>query len=228
MKTFKFDNDGRRWDNFKSFHAWNGNMVEFESGEVMVMGHPDPDRRYMYDRYGVQLTTTSEPNCPNLYFDKECTELCKKAWLTWKGQQHLAIDHEQKVAVKLGSNWRKNPHPSLGKHVERATAYWGGAERRPIPLTVISIHTPDNEYKKKILKTLQEVRVAVSAAYRMQKDKHKWWDGYKYEAKPEWHDSSAEDIVAEICKDTMDTKMVAQKGFKLPRKCETVDFLYIK
>ena len=228
MKTFKFNNDGRAWDRFKSFHAWNRNIVEFETGEVMVIGHPYPDDRHMYEKFGIQLVTTSDSKCPDLYLDKECTELCKKAWLNWKGQQHLAIDHEQKVAIRLGSNWRKNLHPSLGEHVKQATAYWGGAKRRPIPLTMVCIYTPDNEYKKKVLKTLQEVRVAITAIYRIKEDRHRYWEGYKYEAKPEWHDSSAEDIVAEISKDSMDTKMVAKKGFKLPRKCETVDFLYIK
>jgi len=228
MKKFKFDNDGRRWDSFRSFHAWNGSIVEFETGEVMVLGHPDPDRRYTYTKFGIQLTTTSESKCPNLYFDKECTEPVKKAWLTWKGQQMLAIDNEQKVAIALSGGWRGRGHPSLGTHVERATAYWAGSERRPVPLTSINIHPPDKEYKKNILKTLQEVQIAVTAVYRMQKDKRHWWDAYKYEAKPEWHDSSAEDIIAEICKDDNDVKRVADKGFKLPRKCEKVDFLYIK
>lgn len=228
MKEFKFNNEDRRWDRFRSFHSWSGNLVEFETGEVMVMGHPDPDNRYGYTRFGIQLVTTSDPDCPNLYFDKECTEPVKKAWLTWKGQQHLAIDHEQKVAIRLGSSWRKHGHPSLGEHVRQATAYWAGAERRPVPLSQITIHTPDNEWKKKVQPVLNKARTAVVAAFRMKEDKHRWWNVGKHDARKEWQDSSVEDIVAEICGNEHDMKAVAEHGFKLPRKCERVDFLYTK
>ena len=228
MKTFEFNNEGRKWDRFHSFHAWNRNIVEFETGEVMVIGHPDPDDRHLYKKYNVQLTTTSDSDCPTLYLDKECDEPVKKAWLTWKGQQHLAVDHEQKVAVRLSSGWRHKASDVLGTHVEQACAYWAGAERRPRPLALINIHKPNPEYKKKVQSILNQVRPAVTAIYRMQKDKHHWYDGYKYEAKVEWQDSSVEDIVAAICKKDDAVRDVAKKGFKLPRKCDVVDFLYIK
>ena len=115
MKTFEFNNDDKHWDRFRAFHAWNGSLVEFETGEVMVIGHPDPDHRYMYDRFNIQLTTTTDSECPHLYFDSECTKPVKKAWLTWKGQQMLAIDHEQKVATALGGGWRKKCDCVLGR-----------------------------------------------------------------------------------------------------------------
>jgi hypothetical protein len=229
MKKFEFNHRGKSWDRYNAFHAFTRNIVEFETGEVMVIGHPSPDDRHMYDRFSIQLTTTSDADCPNLYFDKECTKPVKKAWLTWKGQQHLAVDHEQQVAVPLSNYWRKKKTTVLGSHVDQATAYWAGAERLPHPIGGrVHIHTPDNEYKKKVLGILNETRVAITAIYRMQKDKNKWWDGYKYEAKLEWQDWAVEDIVADICSEEMDIKTVATKGFKLPRKCEKVDFLYIK
>ncbi len=228
MKTFEFNHKGKSWDRYNAFHAFTRNIVEFETGEVMVVGHPNPDDRHMYDKFSIQLTTTSDSDCPTLYFDKECTKPVKKAWLVWKGQQHLAIDHEQKVAIRLSGGWRHKANDVLGEHVASATAYWSGAERRPRPLGLIQIHTPDNDYKKKVLGVLNQVRPAVTAIYRMQKDKHHWYDGYKYEAKVEWQDSSVEDIVAELCKKDNDVRDVAKKGFKLPRKCEVVDFLYIK
>ena len=227
MKTFEFNHRDKSWDRFKSFHAFNRNLVEFETGEVMVIGHPDPDDRHMYDKFGIQLVTTSDRNCPTLYFDEECTEPVKKAWLTWKGQQQLAIDHEQKVAVKLSGGWRHKAHDVLGTHVEQATAYWAGAERRPRPLGLIKIHTPDDEYRKKVQPVLNQVRVAVTAIYRMSEQKH-WWSSSVYEAEKKWQDSSVEDIVAEICGNDSAMRGVATKGFKLPRKCEDIDFLYIK
>ena len=228
MKTFEFNHKGKSWDRYNAFHAFNRNIVEFETGEVMVIGHPDPDDRHMYDKFNIQLATTADADCPTLYSDKECTKPVKKAWLTWKGQQHLAIDHEQKVAVRLSGGWRHKASDVLGEHVASATAYWSGAERRPRPLGLIQIHTPDDNYKKKVLGVLNQVQPAVTAIYRMMKDKKHWWEGHKYEAKVEWQDSSVEDIVAEICKDDSDVMSVAKKGFKLPRKCEVVDFLYIK
>ena len=228
MKTFEFNHKGKSWDRYNAFHAWNRNIVEFETGEVMVVGHPSPDDRHMYDKFNIQLTTTSDSDCPTLYFDKECTKPAKKAWLTWKGQQHLAIDHEQKVAVRLSGGWRHKANDVLGEHVASATAYWSGAERRPRPLGLIQIHTPDDNYKKKVLGVLNQARTAVTAVYRMQKDKHRWWNVGKHDAKVEWQDSSVEDIVAEICGNEHDMKAVAEHGFKLPRKCEVVDFLYIK
>jgi len=228
MKTFEFNHKGKSWDRYNAFHAFNRNIVEFETGEVMVVGHPNPDDRHMYDKFNIQLTTTADSDCPHLFFDKECTKPVKKAWLTWKGQQMLAIDHEQKVAVRLSGGRRHKSNDILGEHVASATAYWSGAERRPRPLGLIQIHTPDDDYKKKVLGVLNQVRPAVTAIYRMMKDKKHWWESHLYEAKVEWQDSSVEDIVAEICKDDTDVMSVAKKGFKLPRKCEVVDFLYIK
>jgi len=227
MKKFEFNHKGKSWDRYNAFHAFTRNIVEFETGEVMVVGHPDPDDRHRYDKFNIQLTTTADADCPTLYSDKECTKPVKKAWLTWKGQQHLAIDHEQKVAVRLSGGWRHRASDVLGEHVASATAYWSGAERRPRPLGLISIHTPDNEYKKKVLGILNQVRVAVTAIYRMSEQKH-WWSSSAYEAEKEWQDSSVEDIVAEICSNDSAMRGVATKGFKLPRKCEDVDFLYIK
>ena len=228
MKTFEFNHKGKSWDRFNAFHAFTRNIVEFETGEVMIIGHPDPDDRHRYDKFNIQLTTTTDSECPHLYFDSECTKPVKKAWLTWKGQQMLAIDHEQKVAVALDNTWHRKASTLLGTHVEQASAYWAGAERRPQPLGLISIHTPDNEYKKKVLGILNQVRVAVTAIYRMKEEKNHWWSTYKYEAETRWQDSSTEEIVAEICAEERAMRDVATRGFKLPRKCETVDFLYIK
>lgn len=227
MKKFDFNHLGKSWDRFNAFHAFNRNIVEFETGEVMVVGFPDPDDRHEYPKFGIHLATTTDAHCPDLYFDKECTQLVKKAWLTWKGQQHLAIDLEQGVAVPLFSKFKRKT-TVLGYHVQTATAYWAGAERLPHPLGgKITIHTPDSVYKKKVLRILNQVQVAVTAAYRM-KERKDWWSNGQYPAKLEWQDMTTEEIVTEICQDGSVMRDVAMKGFKLPRECQAVDYLYVK
>ncbi len=233
MKHFDFNYKDRQWDKFGAFHAfhraWNSNIVEFETGELMVIGEPNPDNRHMYDKYNIQLVTTTDKDCPQLYFDKECTEPVKKAWVTHKGQQHLAIDYERKVAVALHNRWSNKKSTVLGHHVSRASAYWAGEERLPTPLEKIKVQTPDPEYKKNMKSVLDEVDAAVTAIWRMDTgEKRYWWDKEKLLANPQWHDSSAEDIVAEVCKNRDNLRAVAERGFEYPRKTQKVDFLYVK
>ena len=39
---------------------------------------------------------------------------------------------------------------------------------------------------------------------------------------------TTEEIVTEICQDGSVMRDVAMKGFKLPRECQAVDYLYVK
>jgi len=79
---------------------------------------------------------------------------------------------------------------------------------------------------------LKEVAIAVTAIRRMEIQNEKtpnfWQFEGKYEAKEEWYDSSAEDIVAEIVADKEVVRNVTNSGFEFPRKTEAVDFLYVK
>lgn len=125
-----------------------GGLVEFETGEVMVSNWSHCDYRQMYDKYGIQLVATTDTDCPQLYLDKECTKLVKKAWVTHHGMQELAIDHEQKVAVAYSYRRYDERSSHLGKHVHSALAYWSGAKRLPIALGKIKVQTPDTEYRK--------------------------------------------------------------------------------
>ena len=244
MKTFQFDHARKSWDRYSAFFTQDWGLVEFETGEVMVKNYIEASDRMMYKRYGIQLVATTDSNCPQLYLDKECTEYCKKAWVTHHGMQELAIDWEQKVAVALQgrpydstnpSRERLSPH--LGTHCHSALAYWSGSERMPIPLGKIKVQTPNPEYKKVLSPIiLNEVLPAITAIYKMKDDKPRWGAEGKYMAKEEWlaNDSSVEEIVADICgeKDewqlNRDLTQIATRGFEYPRSTQLVDFLYIK
>ena len=233
MKEFKFDHINKGWDRYKAFHNVNGGLVEFETGEVMVSNWSHCDYRQMYDKYGIQLVATTDTDCPQLYLDKECTKLVKKAWVTHHGMQELAIDHEQKVAVAYSYRRYDERSSHLGKHVHSALAYWSGAKRLPIALGKIKVQTPDTEYRKVLSPIiLNEVLPAIAAMYKIQSDKGGYGQG-KYKAKETWLDSSAEKIIADICNTTEwslpnDLKQIVNNGFEYPRSTQLVDYLYIK
>jgi hypothetical protein len=229
MKNFKFDHDNKQWDRYNAFHATEYNFVEFETGEVMVIGEPDPWSRRFYPKYNVQLVTTTDKDCPVLYFDKECTEPVKKAWVSHHGQQHLAIDYEQCVATTYYTGYNRN-NIVLGEHVRQASVYWAGGKRLPSVLQKIKVQTPDPRFKtKKTRQTLGEALITVSALWRIQAGEDtSWWNETKYLAKEEWHDSSVEEIVGEIIADPDSMKSVATVGFEYPRVTQEVDFLYVK
>ena len=234
MNEFKFDHAHKSWDRYKAFHNCHYGIVEFETGEVMVMNYINVDDRRMYDKYGIQIVATTDSDCPQLYFDKECTEPVKKAWITHHGMQELAIDHEQKVAVALQGRRNGANNTKLGSHVHSALAYWAGAERRPIPLGLIKVQTPNPEYKKKVQGVLlSDVVPAITAMHKMKGNKNWYGERGKYLAKETWLDSSAQEIVADICnvdewQKGRDIKHIAEKGFEYPRSTQLVDFLYVK
>ena len=236
MKTFEFDHIHKSWDRYRAFHSVDWGLVEFDTGEVMVKNYVSSDDRMMYKKYGIQLVATTDKNCPDLYLDKECTEPCKKAWVTQHGMQELAIDWEQKVAVILqGRGYKEQSRTELGTHVHSALAYWAGAERRPVPMGMIKVQTPNPEYKRKVQSVLVgEVLTAITAMDKMQDKRHHWTERGKYPAKEEWLDSSAQEIVADICNVGNewqlrgDLQQIVEKGFEYPRSTQRVDFLYIK
>ena len=62
MKKFRFDHANKSWDRYKMFHKFNGAMCEFETGEVMVAANLQSHHRQMYDRYNIQVVSTTEPD----------------------------------------------------------------------------------------------------------------------------------------------------------------------
>ena len=233
MKDFKFDHTNKSWDRYRAFYNQDWGLVEFETGEVIVQNYVNVNDRRMYDKYGIQLVATTDSDCPQLYLDKECTEPVKKAWITQHGMQELAIDWEQKVALGFGYRGRHERNSHLGSHVHEALAYWSGAKRRPIALGNIKIQTPNPEYRKVLSPILVgKVIPAITAMHKMDKNK-RWYGRGKYKAKSEWLNSSAEDIVADICATpewslSSDLKQIATNGFEYPRSTQLIDFLYVK
>lgn len=233
MKKFKFEHEYKEWDRYRAFHKIDGGIVEFDTGEVMVPRWIHSDFRQTYDKYGIQIVATTDKECPRLYLDKECTKLVKKAWVTHHGMQELAIDHEQNVAVVLkGRQYLAKP-VYLGKHVHHASAYWSGAGRLPVPLGTIKVQTPDAEYKKVLSPIiLNEVIPTITAMHKMDNNNSGYGHG-KYMANREWLDSSAEEIIADICNTTewslsQNLKQIALHGFEYPRSTQLVDYLYTK
>ena len=241
MKELKFSNDGKRWDRYGAFHHIDGGLVHFDTGEVMVKANMESYYRSVYPDFGIQLVSTTEKECPNLYFDRECTDLVTKAWLTQDGQQQLAIDLEQNCAVAFRyHNWYrgKREHlPALGSHVEQASAYWSGANRMPVPLAKIQVQAPNPEYRKKVMPVLKdEVQPVITAMWRLSDaSKGYQYNTHKFRAQESWLDSSGQEIIDSILgENTSDynkteaMRSIAQHGFRLPRAKTEVDFLYIK
>lgn len=241
MKELKFSNDGKRWDRYKAFHHIDGGLVHFDTGEVMVKANMESYYRSVYPDFGIQLVSTTEKECPALYFDRECTELVTKAWLTQDGQQELAIDLEQNCAVAFRYfNWYRNKNegvPTLGSHVEQASVYWSGAKRMPVPLAKIQVQAPNPEYRKKVLPVLiEEVAPVITAMWRLSDaSKGYQYSTNKFRASEKWLDLTGQEIIDIILDDktsdydrTERLRSIAQHGFRLPRAKTEVDFLYIK
>ena len=240
MKELKFDNDNKRWDRYGAFHHIDGGLVHFDTGEVMVRANMESYYRTVYSEFGIQLVSTTEKECPKLYFDRECTELVTKAWLTQDGQQELAIDLEQNCAVAFRyHNWyrgKREALPALGSHVEQASAYWSGANRMPVPLAKIQVQAPNPDYRKKVQPVLNdEVQPVVTAMWRLSDaSKGYQYSTSKFRAKETWLDSSGQEIIDDIMTGLSDynkteaMRSIAQHGFRLPRATTEVDFLYIK
>lgn len=240
MKEVIFQNLSKSWDRYGAFHHIENGLVHFDTGEVMVKAHMESHHRRMYDKFGIQLVSTTEKECPLLYFDKECTDLVTKAWLTQDGQQELAIDFEQNCAVAFRYfSWygkRKYETNILGSHVREASVYWSGAGRLPVPLAKIQVQAPNPEYRKKVLPVLNdEVQPVITAMWRLSDESKGYqYSTNKFRAKETWLDSSGQEIIDDILADLSDynkteaMRSIAQHGFRLPRATTEVDFLYIK
>jgi hypothetical protein len=230
MKNFEFNHTNKHWDSYQCFYNNHGPFVEFETGEVILTRSPEPHQRKHYDRYGLQLVSTSDTRwCPQLYFDKECTEEVKTVWVTQGGQQLLAVDREQRVAIKVNGRWgiKTDKLQYLGKHLQSAAAVWTGHSRLPIALAEITVSMPDRSVKKDLAAKLDEVRTAVTAAARIQ-GLHPAWHSDKLTAQPDWIEKTVEELCAYVCADQTSMRAVATNGFAYPRAETKHEYLYIK
>ena len=230
MNKFEFNQTRKSWDSYRCFYNNDGPFVEFETGEVILTRNPEPYQRKHYDRYGLQLVSTSDTRwCPQLYLDKKRTQKVKTAWVTHGGQQILAIDHEQGVAIKVNGSWgiKSGKIQYLGKHLQSAAAVWTGHSRLPIAMAEITVSKPDRSAKKDLAPKLDEVRTAVTAAARIQDLRPAWLDS-RFVAHPDWVDQTVEEIYAYVCADEGRMRSVATNGFTFPRAETKHEYLYIK
>lgn len=228
MKQFKFSDESRKsWDRYDAFHRKTGPFVEFETGELMIAYDPPNYDRHTYPRYGIELTTTKETH-HTFYADKACTQAIPRAWLIQGGQQHIAVDTEQRLATKIGYAFRQRTSQQyLAKHVSSASALWNGANRLPVPINQIVISKPDKDMKRSLpVQLLKDVKATVIAAVRL----HGWRQNGsdRFKAKETWADMTIAEVVKEISQRQCDMIDVAFNGFSYPRVEVRQDFIYIK
>ena len=238
MKRFEFNHQRKQWDRFNAFHYIRHPFVEFETGEVMIEGETKSYDRHYYERYGIELTTTAETQRV-LYIDKECTEAIPRAQLTQNGQQHMAIDNAEGVAVNIqGHGYRRSPKSStLASHLVNAAALWTGPYRLPVPITQFMVSKPDRQLRKELAKLLPDVRSAVAAVVRMDQERYKVFapDERRQQAKAHWIGMTVPEIVAELIptgtlgySQKLALNYIANAGFSTPRAVTSHDFLYVK
>lgn len=177
-----FDMNAASLDMFGVHHCAEQGFVRFVTGEMIYCNSsPDPDHRHNYSKWGVELAFTADEACPKLYLDEDpASKPIPKAWLTQKGGQYLAIDHERGVAVRLARStqgYRSNARANLEMDsrvmpnereeripayiAHRASVYWAGPKRRPVgdPIHVSEPFVPNREQRAH----LNQLRAAADA-----------------------------------------------------------------
>jgi len=235
MKKFEFKHHQKRWDKYQRFYADDGTFVQFEDGSLGLDKSTDPDVRRMYNQYGIQIVTTTDSDCPELYLRPDADEPVKRAWVSQGGQQKLAIDWERKKAVRLNDTWRV---PDVAHHMpenlKHLHAYWAKPNVDPVPLAQIDVSMPDRVVRNSLEKKLEEVRAAVSAIYRMQSDAQRrhFWSAEPMQAMYAWDGMTVEQIIGEIAAHPNLANQymhnIYHRGFTYPRASQKYDFLYVK
>ena len=233
MKQFEFNQRNKEWDRRNVFHFENSGFTEFENGELIIHNTHVGYRGYS-SKYDVEQTTTRDCG-RQLYLDVFCTQPVKKAWLLQGGQQEMALDYEQKMAVNLHGGWRgASKSRELPKQYYGAHAFWPRANQPPIPLTQFTVSKPDRSIKKELISKLDDIRAAITAAIRINPAKHRHINtDHKYKAAPKWLEMSVTGIVASLTAGTgynsdRDRYAIAHNGFSYPRADTYHDYLYFR
>lgn len=233
MQDFEFNQARKKWDDRKVFHYEHRGFTEFENGELIIHNTHVDYRIHQY-KYDVEMTTTRDCG-RQLYLDVLCTQPVKKAWLLQGGQQDMALDHEQKVAVHLHGGWHgASKSRELPKQYHGAHAFWPRAKQLPIPLSQFTVSKPDRSIKKELVGKLDDIRAAITAAIRINPAKHRYsTTDHKYRVRPRWLEMSLTGIVASLTagtgySDDRDRYAIAHNGFSYPRADTYHDYLYFK
>jgi hypothetical protein len=240
MKKFEFNYAQQQWDRYSEFHTnggWRSPFTEFANGQLIITNTPDLDVRRMYEKYGIQLVSTTDGDLPPLYLSKEDEKPIPKAWVQQGGQQHLAVDHERGVAVAIGRNHyygrggRKDVWSTTVPDNLRSPAlvYWAGDKRLPIASMDISVSRPDPATMKAMLPKLDEVRPALHAIDRMKNPPiPNYYQTGKVDVRLEWLDMTTEELVVHLSKDDSTLKSAVVCGFASKRIITEVPYLYVK
>jgi len=233
MKSFEIDFANQRWDAYRAFHKTNGPFVEFADGSLMLNTEPNIDYRKHYEKYDIEVFSSADGYRHEMYLDKEKQEPVVKAWMNTAGQQVLAVDHEQKVVVNIGSPSLKQVAVTDNKYGCRV--HWAGHSRLPVPSSPVLVSRPDSELRKSLGPKLDAVTSAVTAALRIKVggEKHVGWgESGSLSISPTWEDMPVEDIVAWVLDPNVPPYSnrawrCANKGFDTPRRLTTHQYLYI-
>jgi hypothetical protein len=155
MPDFNANPAAHRWDHWRAFHVVDRNFTDFSTGECIWSGSaPDPDQRRRFGKRNVQLVATTDSDCPKLYIPGDDKPI-PTAWLSRKGMQHLVIDYDFNMAVKLmhhsyygkTPDWTDRPIPQ--RFHGQCAVYWGGPGCKPVgdPITVAPPWVPSPEQK---------------------------------------------------------------------------------
>ncbi len=241
MKQFKFNHSGKKWDDRSCFYnsAYRSDFVTFETGELIATGCRSENRRF-YEYYGVTLTSSVENTTP-LFLDEKRTQPVKQAWLTQGGQQLMAIDHEQKVAVHLAPNFSWRPQKKLPQQYWGALAIWPRSEVKPTALSSFSVSKPlRGKVVSDLRSKLADARAIVSAAFRINPKLYWPYDpkvyayeaAQKYPVSQDWVGLTAKEISDFVLSGAQKNnwrflRFVGPNGFQLPRAVTQHDYLYI-
>lgn len=236
MKKFEYDAKRQAWDLFNQFHVLGRVFTEFDNGSLIVHNLPDPHERRVYEQYGIQLVTTTDADCPELFLRPDATTPLKKAWISQGGQQHLAIDLKQKKAIRLRETWAnfKNSEVLPYNISKYAKAFWSKPDVDPTPLNEITVSLPDRVVRNSLGKKLKDVQAAITAIYRIQSaaQQRHYWQAAPMQALYAWDNMTVEEIVADITKNEnaagQITHNIATCGFTYPRAEQRYEYLYIK
>lgn len=225
MKSVPFNYESRSWDRYKAFHCVDGQFTQFETGEVITTnGYSRPDYRFR-DRRGVSILATKDHWCPRLYTDEALKDPVPAAWLNEDGQQYLAIDHQQGVAVRLSSPYQDTNKQFVPAHLKGAAAIWVRPDQKPLSLTPIHLSMPDKEFRKAMWRKLREVRSVALASAKLRGIPDNWGTT-KASVFRTWLDKPTEEIIEEVLSDEVTTRWVAYGGWDYPRLAVTCDYLY--
>ena len=205
-----------KYDHYKVHYRTYGHFVQFITGEIMVIGHPDPDYRKYYEQFGVQLVASIDKDMPTVYEDAECTQEVKKTWLNESGMTMFAVDYEQGIAAPLYQQSKDTRSPDkkttsrediknfTGDHIRYPSMYWARPKVPPIATGSLQVSTPDRKFASEMAEKATELRAACAAYYKIQRVSDENWKGLsglglkKFEFKQEWRDLDVSEIMTAL------------------------------